>query len=98
MWAAEHGIDEVAAALADPLAEQLLLRGQLAEAQRRYEQAARHSPPGHQRVRLLRDFARRNRGGPGDRQRRPPAVERSDHRGAGDRGATTPLRNAGPGW
>ena len=54
MWAAERGIDEPAAALAEPLAEQLLLRGQLAEAQRRYEQAARHAPPGRERVRLLR--------------------------------------------
>ena len=54
MWAAERGIDEPAAALAEPLAEQLLLRGQLAEAQRRYEQAARHAPPGRERVRILR--------------------------------------------
>ena len=53
-WAAEHRIDAAVADLAEPLAQLLLLRGQLAEAQRRYEQAARHALAGQDRVRLLR--------------------------------------------
>jgi predicted ATPase/DNA-binding CsgD family transcriptional regulator len=52
-WAADRH-QESAAALAEQLAEQLLLRGQLAEAQRRYEEAARHTSAGSERVRLLR--------------------------------------------
>ena len=40
MWAIDRRRDETACALAEQLGEQLVLRGQLAEAQRRYEQAA----------------------------------------------------------
>jgi predicted ATPase len=54
MWAADHQLDDVAADLAEQLAEQVFLRGQPAESQRRYEQAARHVPPGADRARLLR--------------------------------------------
>ena len=51
--AADRYLDAPACALAEQLAEQLLLRGQPAEAQRRYEQAARHAVPGRDRIRLL---------------------------------------------
>ena len=54
MSAVEHQLDSVAGDLAERLAEQLFLRGQPAEAQHRYEQAADLSPTGLDRVRLLR--------------------------------------------
>jgi predicted ATPase len=46
--------DRAAGDLAERLAEQLLLRGYPAEAQRRFEQAAEHTAPGAGRARLLR--------------------------------------------
>ena len=52
-WSGHHG-DAAAGDLAELLAEQLLLRGYPAEAQRRYEQAATHHPDGTGRARLLR--------------------------------------------
>ena len=52
--AADGGNDASAGRLAEQLARQLLLRGNLAEAQRRYEQAAQHAAPGPERIRLLR--------------------------------------------
>lgn len=53
VWCADHGADGTVE-LTERLAGQLFLRGQPAEAQRRYEQAARHAPPGQDRARLLR--------------------------------------------
>lgn len=54
VWAVDRRPDETAGALAEQLGELLVLRGQLAEAQRRYEQAALHAASGEQRIRLLR--------------------------------------------
>ncbi len=53
-WAAEHDLEAPAGALAEQLAEQLLLRGLPAETQRRYEQAAQQAVTGRERIRLLR--------------------------------------------
>jgi len=54
MQAVEHQLDTIARALAERLAELLFLRGQPAEAQRRYEQAADLAAAAIDRVRLLR--------------------------------------------
>lgn len=54
MWAGDQARDAAARELAERLAEQLFLRGLPAEAQRRFEQAARHAGPGIDRIRLLR--------------------------------------------
>jgi predicted ATPase/DNA-binding CsgD family transcriptional regulator len=53
-WAAEQQNDTDVTALAERLAPALFLRGQPAEAQRRYEQAAHHATPGPRRAHLLR--------------------------------------------
>jgi hypothetical protein len=52
--AVEQEDDAAAAELAEQLAAVLFLRSRPAEAQRRYEQAARHAAPGAERARLLR--------------------------------------------
>lgn len=53
-WAAAHDHDATVCELATQLADQLFLRGEPGEAQRRYEQAARHAGPAAQRAQLLR--------------------------------------------
>jgi len=53
VWGSKHAVGAVPP-LAEQLADQLLLRGQPAESQARYEQAAACSPAGEDRARLLR--------------------------------------------